>query len=358
MVLRKDTLSEISEISGISGISGTVTQAFSNPGATANIHAPVGYDTTALFGSAVPVGNTVKGPSLRSVIDYTGAVKGELSFKPAYKPGSGATYGELTLRSETSGTLDFENTWKLMGNGSLNVPPLAINSNDGWQTAGLRPSLPTDSAGVAAVIVPQQFNLANAFTPFTTGATQRPDGWPARWSVGIFTPATGVSDHPRLSFRMDGDSNTSSFWQFHRSPNIDGISVINGVSTNFSFTPAAASDETLKTDIQDYDGLQSVSNIAAMELKTFVFKNDAKHRVRRGVIAQQIMTIDPEYVHYSDPAGDGGGTYTLDDNVLLLDSIAAIQVLTREVRGQQTEIEALKSDIEELKQIVEGLIAN
>ncbi|MFA1286225.1 tail fiber domain-containing protein, partial [Citrobacter telavivensis] len=61
-------------------------------------------------------------------------------------------------------------------------------------------------------------------------------------------------------------------------------------------TSAAVCDATLKDEITDTDGTLSLENIKAMELKTFVYKDDDKRRVRRGVIAQQIRNIDPCYV--------------------------------------------------------------
>lgn len=107
-------------------------------------------------------------------------------------------------------------------------------------------------------------------------------------------------------------------------------------------TTAAISDVTLKDEIEDTDGTLSLENIKAMELKTFVYKDDDKRRVRRGVIAQQIRNIDPCYVkevHNGDEVN-----LVLDSNPLLLDVISAAKVLARQVEELQGEIKALKGE--------------
>ena len=79
-----------------------------------------------------------------------------------------------------------------------------------------------------------------------------------------------------------------------------------------------------------------------MELKTFVYKDDDKRRVRRGVIAQQIRSIDPCYVkevHNGDEVN-----LVLDSNPLLLDAISAVKVLARQVEELQAELKTLKGE--------------
>lgn len=111
-------------------------------------------------------------------------------------------------------------------------------------------------------------------------------------------------------------------------------------------TATAVSDERIKKNIEDTDGIQSLENIKAMELKTFVFKNDEKERVRRGVIAQQIQKIDPEYVSSifnQDENGNDVETLALDTNALLLDSLAAIKVLSQKVEKLESRLAELES---------------
>ncbi|MCK7435935.1 tail fiber domain-containing protein, partial [Enterobacter bugandensis] len=84
-------------------------------------------------------------------------------------------------------------------------------------------------------------------------------------------------------------------------------------------------DSRLKEDITAYDGKQSLANIEALDFKTFKYKADAKHRVRRGVIAQEAQTVDSDYVK------EVNGMLSLDTAPLLLDALAAIKVLSARV---------------------------
>lgn len=95
------------------------------------------------------------------------------------------------------------------------------------------------------------------------------------------------------------------------------------------------SDKTYKHDINDMDPLESVRNIQRMRPVTFIFNNDPDKTVRRGVIAQEIQKIDPEYVHLNiDPTDEEGITkerLSLDNNALLLDALIAIKNLADRV---------------------------
>lgn len=55
------------------------------------------------------------------------------------------------------------------------------------------------------------------------------------------------------------------------------------------------SDIDYKEHVEPWDGKSALNNINQLELVTFIFKDDIKRRVRRGIIAQQAATIDPEY---------------------------------------------------------------
>ncbi|AOO56447.1 hypothetical protein AN237_07985 [Raoultella ornithinolytica] len=118
---------------------------------------------------------------------------------------------------------------------------------------------------------------------------------------------------------------------------------------------AAASDKNLKHAITPTDGEKSLANIKKMELVTFVYNDDDQERVRRGVIAQQIQQIDPNYVKTSSGCWQVPARYNeagellepehtvtrefmvLDTNPLLMDALAAIKVLSKRVE----ELEAL-----------------
>ncbi|MEK9223151.1 pyocin knob domain-containing S74 family peptidase [Enterobacter mori] len=89
---------------------------------------------------------------------------------------------------------------------------------------------------------------------------------------------------------------------------------------------SAVSDKTMKNIGDDLDPEDALQNICRMEFKHFTFKDDETQTPRRGVISQQIETIDPEYVK------EIGGLLHLDQTPMLLDALAAIKALTIRVR--------------------------
>ena len=86
-------------------------------------------------------------------------------------------------------------------------------------------------------------------------------------------------------------------------------------------TTSPVSDATAKNIGDDLDLEVALTNICRMELKHFTFKDDETQTPRRGVISQQIETIDPEYVK------DIGGILHLDQTPMLLDALVAIKAL-------------------------------
>ncbi|WP_447842270.1 pyocin knob domain-containing S74 family peptidase, partial [Enterobacter cloacae] len=91
-------------------------------------------------------------------------------------------------------------------------------------------------------------------------------------------------------------------------------------------TTSAISDRAMKNIGDDLDLEEALLNICRMEFKHFTFKDDETQTPRRGVISQQIETIDPEYVK------EIGGILHLDQTPMLLDALAAIKALTIRVR--------------------------
>ncbi|UCR91932.1 tail fiber protein [Escherichia phage vB_EcoP_IMEP8] len=123
------------------------------------------------------------------------------------------------------------------------------------------------------------------------------------------------------------------------------------------------SDINYKKDIKPYDGQISIDNIKKMNLVSFVFKDDEKERVRRGVIAQQIEEIDPEYVKhtkevYGEEVFDEDGNkvgyegererIVLDSNALMLDILCATKVLIEESEKKDLRISQLEETIKSL----------
>ncbi|EMO7188198.1 tail fiber domain-containing protein [Pluralibacter gergoviae] len=151
--------------------------------------------------------------------------------------------------------------------------------------------------------------------------------------VGLWFEENVGYNH-RAVLRVQGYGAPIRYWQFLSDGNIYGP---NGV-----LTYNGTSDARYKKQIKPTDGQQSLENIMKMGLVTFVYNDDEQERVRRGVIAQQVQEIDPQYVKEvvmsvgvgpETPAENVKTTsrLTLDNNVLLMDAISAIQVLARRV---------------------------
>lgn len=95
------------------------------------------------------------------------------------------------------------------------------------------------------------------------------------------------------------------------------------------FQKVSTSDERLKNSIKDGDTSVALNNIDQMEFKTFAYNNDIQARIRRGLIAQDLEKIDPNYLEDRD---DEGEFRVLNIQTLLMDSLAAIQALSRRVK--------------------------
>ena len=160
--------------------------------------------------------------------------------------------------------------------------------------------------------------------------------------------AMWLEEHRGYEHRADievskwGDSGTTQYWQFKSDGKISS-------TANGEVVFAGLSDINYKDNVVAYDGLQSLENIKAMNLVKFTYKDDAKKRERRGVIAQQVRNIDSCYVKESNASyQDGEGNVVenkklvLDNNALLLDAICAIKALSAQVDELKEEIKNLK----------------
>lgn len=136
-----------------------------------------------------------------------------------------------------------------------------------------------------------------------------------------------VGTNHRLVLMIGGFSQNVQYWQFLPGGNINN-------SEKGQVAWQGSSDYRLKHDIESFDGQYSLDLINQLGLVTFVYNDDDQQRVRRGVIAQQAETVDPQYVKlistsYRDEKGDviTKERLVLDSNVFLMDAICAIQVL-------------------------------
>lgn len=117
----------------------------------------------------------------------------------------------------------------------------------------------------------------------------------------------------------------------------------------YQLTQSSVSDEALKNKGDPLDLEEALSNVNAMDFLHFTYKFDEKNTPRRGVISQQIMGIDPQYVKKV------GEHYHLDETPMLLDGLAAIKALRKRDEDNKLRIQELESGIEELKRVVREL---
>lgn len=145
-----------------------------------------------------------------------------------------------------------------------------------------------------------------------------------------------------------GDSRITQFWvaQGSDAAYIRRNTVDNNPQRSKSATPwvtlqtAGTSDANVKTILDDLDLDVPLSNINNLEFKTFRYNKDGEDGpVRRGIIAQQAQTVDPEYVH----SAEASGVMTLDSNPLLLDALAAVKALLIKCDLMKAEIDELKA---------------
>lgn len=153
-----------------------------------------------------------------------------------------------------------------------------------------------------------------------------------------------VGSNHRAVVEVSGFGAVAQYWHF-RSDGMIWSSARGDVSW------AGTSDLRYKDNVVDYDGLQSLENIKAMNLIKFTYKDDDRKRERRGVAAQQIMEIDPCYVKksegsYIDENGDQVNVekLVLDTNPLLMDALCAIKALSAQVDELKEEIRKLKGE--------------
>jgi len=152
------------------------------------------------------------------------------------------------------------------------------------------------------------------------------------FTTAVNPPAASGYGYIQNYVRIAGSSGASTQFMLPYATQTDaGRFFYRGFNTN-AWAPwkeiliSVVSDRTMKNIGDDLDLEEALINICRMEFKHFTFKYDETQTPRRGVISQQIKTIDPEYVK------DIGGLLHLDQTPMLLDALAAIKALTIRVR--------------------------
>lgn len=214
-------------------------------------------------------------------------------------------------------------------------------------------------------------NNDGGYSPVVAGGTRASTGYDIRYSFGAMSGGTG--SWPRTAIHMLGDATHHRAFEFFVDGRIYTWDNANQWGGAFEFQRVATSDRDLKKDIEYNDGKASFDNIMKFKPSTFVYKSDKYNRLRRGVIAQDLYEIDPEYVRIipgspiidNEAGTDEEGnlfitdyhddTLGLDNNVIMIDTALATRYIGGIVEKQQEEIDNLKSEIEELKALIKAL---
>lgn len=232
----------------------------------------------------------------------------------------------------------FSNWYSYLAQDTVTLTTKLAAYQGGWDEA---------SQGRAALWLENVSNNTAGFVPalsWHSSSGANGSNYPIRATWG--TISRGSSTWGDVTLRLRGDANYWTNYYFAYGGRLYGENVINGTLPDgqsgvagWEFQKGAISDKTFKTDIKPFDGIKSLNNIDALELKTFRYTMEQMKPgvTRRGIIAQQAQKVDPEYVH-EIKTSDGKSTLTLDSNVLLLDALAAIKVLSARVKELEAKL--------------------
>ncbi|EOV3154725.1 tail fiber domain-containing protein [Enterobacter ludwigii] len=191
----------------------------------------------------------------------------------------------------------------------------------------------------------------SGFVPFGRWHTYCSGGYHAVTALGSISQ--GPSNWPSIELATIGDGGSAGtrIFSFNTVTADISVSGSGGFSGNYIFSKQPNCDVTLKHSVKYDDGSQSYENIKQFQPATYIYNDDPRERVRRGVIAQDVMKIDSEYVKLvpATPKFDGEGnrvdaddTLALDNNVIMLDTALALNFVIKQLEKTQKELDELK----------------
>lgn len=186
-----------------------------------------------------------------------------------------------------------------------------------------------------------------AFNSLFSGGQQVDTGYATTLHHGLIHNNNG--SFAQGTWLVVGDDNAQYQTRMNIQPNSHdvffSVSIL-GSDSFYTLQKNAISDENLKHDIQPGTVEKAWSNLSSLKYVTFVYNNDEKERVRRGIIAQQAEIIDPLYVKtikFYPSEGVEVEQKQLDTTPMLLDTMHVVQELMKKVESLEEEIAALKA---------------
>lgn len=181
----------------------------------------------------------------------------------------------------------------------------------------------------------------------------------------VIQNTTAGGTPPKIYFRdTNGTIQTSNTLIRLRTSNSDSLSAwLNGSTWNCSGDIVAyASDRRLKENITTIS--DAISKVKQLSGVTFDWSKKAeevgfipKKKVDEvGVIAQEVQAVLPQAIEYAPFDRNDNGTSRSGENYLTVKYEKIVPLLIEAIKEQQTQIEAQKSEIEELKELVKQLI--
>lgn len=222
---------------------------------------------------------------------------------------------------------------------------------EGFQTGW---DIPNDY-GESGVWLSEVHDNNGGWVPAISWHSSATGGWPIRATWGLI--AQGENAWPRAVLRCRGDGENWTNFEFA----VDSCDIqTSGSFGSYTFQKAPTSDRDLKHDIKYTEGKESYERV--MQWLPTMFKYKGSEIQRYGLIAQDLVKIDPQYVKIipgalKDPglvgtegfnAEDGDyydDTLALDGNVILTDMACAMVFMGRKMEDMQKELDELKAAV-------------
>ena len=221
---------------------------------------------------------------------------------------------------------------------------------EGYQTGWDIPN----NYGESGVWLTDVNNNDGGWVPAISWRSQSSGGYPIRATWGLI--GRGSTTWPSAILRCRGDADVWTNFEF----DMAACDIRTSGVGAYTFQKAPTSDRDLKHDIKYTEGKESYDRV--MQWLPTMFKYKGSEIQRYGLIAQDLVKIDPQYVKIipgalKDPdlvgtegfnADDGDyydDTLALDGNVILTDMACAMVFMGRKVEDMQKELEELKAAV-------------